>query len=59
MADWILRGAFLARRNYWQTFTKSSTAADSEAAREQVLSLIGSCQGVKRRNIRIDEIRSA
>jgi ribosomal protein L20A (L18A) len=58
MSEWIVRGSFLARRSYWQGFTKSCAAADEKAARETVLSLIGSCHGVKRGNIRIDEVRS-
>ncbi len=49
-------GTFLARRGYWQPFTKEHDAPTPETAREWAYSEIGGCHGVPRRQIRIDAI---
>ncbi len=56
MPRWTVEGAFYARRNYWQTFRKDCDAATDVAARDRVLSEIGSCHHVKRHEIRIDRV---
>jgi ribosomal protein L20A (L18A) len=53
---WSITGRFLARRSYWQTFTKVCEAASAEQAKEWVLSEIGGCHGVKRRVIRVESV---
>jgi ribosomal protein L20A (L18A) len=59
MPTWDVHGAFYARRGYWQPFRKRCEAATDVAAREWILSEIGSCHHVKRHEIRIDEVRAA
>ena len=49
-------GAFLARRSYWQGFTKEHDAPSPEIAREWAYSEIGGCHGVKRHLVRIDSV---
>ncbi len=49
-------GAFLARRAYWQPFTKEHDAPSAAVAREWAYSEIGGCHGVKRQLIRIDSV---
>jgi ribosomal protein L20A (L18A) len=56
MPIYTVRGAFYARRAYWQPFTKRHDAESPEQAREWALSEIGGCHGVKRQRIRIDEV---
>ncbi len=56
MTMWTVHGAFLARRGFWQPFTKSHEAASGEMAREWTLSEIGGCHGVERHRIRIDSV---
>jgi len=53
---WSITGRFLARRSYWQTFTKVCEAPSAERATEWVLSEIGGCHGVKRRGIRVESV---
>lgn len=59
MPKWTVQGSFYARRGYWQPFRKECEAATDAAAREWILSEIGSCHHVKRRQIRIDEVAPA
>jgi ribosomal protein L20A (L18A) len=59
MPTWTIQGSFYARRGYWQPFRKECEAANDAAAREWILSEIGSCHHVKRREIRIDAIDAA
>ncbi len=40
----------------WQAFAKEVAAADSAAAREHLLSILGSQHGVPRRNIEIRDV---
>jgi ribosomal protein L20A (L18A) len=54
-----IRGAFYARRGYWQSFEKNHDASSDSEAREWVLSEIGSCHHVRRNQIRIDAIAPA
>lgn len=56
MPTWTIQGSFYARRGYWQPFRKECEAVSDAAAREWILSEIGSCHHVKRREIRIDAI---
>ncbi len=49
-------GAFLARRGYWQGFSKIHDADSPATAREWALSEIGGCHHVKRHQIRIDSV---
>lgn len=56
MARWAVSGSFLARRDDWQTFTKTCDAASADQAREWALSEIGGCHGVRRRLIRIASV---
>ena len=53
---WTVEGSFYARRNYWQTFRMECEAPSDTAAREWVLSEIGSCHHVKRHQVRISAI---
>jgi ribosomal protein L20A (L18A) len=59
MSTWKIEGAFYARRDYWQPFHKECDAESDAAAREWVLSEIGSCHHVKRHQIRIDQVSDA
>jgi ribosomal protein L20A (L18A) len=59
MPSYTVRGAFYARRGYWQTFTKHHEADNPTSAREWTLSEIGGCHGVKRAGIRIDSVEEA
>jgi ribosomal protein L20A (L18A) len=59
MPKWTVQGSFYARRGYWQPFHKECEAATDAAAREWILSEIGSCHHVKRREIRIDAVAPA
>jgi ribosomal protein L20A (L18A) len=56
MPTWTVQGSFYARRHYWQTFRKECEAASDAAAREWILSEIGSCHHVKRHEIRIEQV---
>ncbi len=56
MSTWKVEGSFYARRGYWQTFRKQCEAASEAAARDWVLSEIGSCHHVKRHEIRIARV---
>ncbi|HXY46294.1 MAG TPA: 50S ribosomal protein L18Ae [Thermoplasmata archaeon] len=56
MPLWTVRGAFYARRGYWQPFTKTHEADDAETARHWALSEIGGCHHVKRHQIRIESV---
>ena len=59
MTRWTVVGAYLARRGYWQTFTKRLEAADAESARAHALSQIGGSHRVPRARIRIDSVVEA
>ena len=56
MPKYRVIGSFLARRGYWQPFSKEHDAPSPETAREWAYSEIGGCHGVPRRRIRIDSI---
>jgi ribosomal protein L20A (L18A) len=56
MSRWAVRGSYLARRDFWQSFTKVREAPDARGARERVLSEIGGCHHVPRTRIRIDSV---
>ena len=56
MPLWTVRGAFYARRGYWQPFAKTHEADDAETARHWALSEIGGCHHVKRHQIRIESV---
>lgn len=56
MPSWTVRGAYYARRGYWQTFTHVFDAASGEAATERAFSHLGGCHGVKRHQVRIDQV---
>jgi ribosomal protein L20A (L18A) len=53
MGRWAVSGSFLARRDDWQTFTKTCDAPGADQAKEWALSMIGGCHRVDRRHIRI------
>ena len=56
MQEFVVRGSFYARRNYWQPFTKRHAAESAAQAREWALAEIGGCHHVKRHMIRIDAV---
>jgi ribosomal protein L20A (L18A) len=56
MVEYSVRGSFRARRGYWQPFVMARAAASEAAAREKVLSELGSCHGVKRALVRIESV---
>ncbi|HLM70947.1 MAG TPA: 50S ribosomal protein L18Ae [Thermoplasmata archaeon] len=56
MVQFKVQGSFYARRNYWQTFTKTHEAESAEVAREWALSEIGGCHHVKRSQVRISTV---
>ncbi len=56
MTLYTVVGAFLARRGYWQPFSKTHDAENPAVAREWALSEIGGCHHVKRQRIRIDSV---
>lgn len=53
MTHWEVQGSFLARRGFWQAFSKRCEAASAEEARHWVLSEIGGCHHIARRLIRV------
>jgi ribosomal protein L20A (L18A) len=59
VSTWKIQGSFYARRGYWQVFTKECEAETDAAAREWVLSEIGSNHHVKRHEIRIVQLSTA
>jgi len=59
MTLWTVRGAFYARRGYWQPFTKEHETDSGEMARHWALSEIGGCHHVKRQQIRIESVTEA
>lgn len=52
MNGYRIRGRFLMGRD-WQSFSKEVAAADEAAAREKLLSTLGSQHGVERRYVEI------
>ncbi len=56
MPEWVVMGAFLARRGHWQVFRKTCEATSADQATEWALSEIGGCHHVSRRNVRIDSV---
>ncbi|HKS60023.1 MAG TPA: 50S ribosomal protein L18Ae [Thermoplasmata archaeon] len=59
MSEWVVRGSFYARRDYWQVFTKRHEAPSAAQAREWALAEIGGCHHVNRQRIRIDSVEEA
>ena len=56
MGRYSVSGSYLARRGFWQTFTKQLEAADAAGARERAVSQLGGCHGVARKLIRIESV---
>ncbi len=56
MKAYRVKGEFLMK-NVWQPFSKEVVGENEEAAREKILSIIGSRHKVKRRFIKIAEIK--
>jgi len=59
MPTWKVSGEFYARRDCWQTFSKTRDAPSAKAAREWALSVIGGCHHLPRRLIRIASVEKA
>ncbi len=59
MPQFVVVGSFLARRGYWQPFSKLHEADSPATAREWALSEIGGCHHVKRQLIRIESVSPA
>lgn len=57
MPRWTVVGSYLARRDYWQTFTKEVEAVSESAAREVALSQLGGSHRVRRQLVRIASVR--
>ena len=55
-SQWTVTGRYLARRGFWQPFTKRCEAEKAEEARERVLSQIGGNHHVPRFQVRIDKV---
>jgi ribosomal protein L20A (L18A) len=51
-----VKGRFLARRGYWQTFTKRLEAASASAAKELAFSAIGGSHHVARHLVTIEAV---
>jgi ribosomal protein L20A (L18A) len=56
LAHFAVIGTFYARRDDWQSFTKTTEAASPEQAREWAMSEIGGCHHVPRTRIRITSV---
>jgi len=56
MKAYRVKGEFLMK-NVWQPFSKEVVGENEEAAKEKILSIIGSRHKVKRRFIKIAEIK--
>ena len=56
MPHFAVTGTFLARRDDWQPFVKTTEAVNPEQAREWALSEIGGCHHVPRTRIRIASV---
>lgn len=56
MKAYRIKGEFLMK-NVWQPFTKEIEGEDEEEAVEKILSIIGSLHKVKRKMIKIEEIK--
>ncbi|MCI4344569.1 MAG: 50S ribosomal protein L18a [Thermoplasmata archaeon] len=53
---YAVKGRFLARRGYWQTFTKRLEATDEHRAKELALSSIGGSHHVGRHLVTIETV---
>jgi len=53
MSQFTVSGSYLARRGYWQNFTKTLEAVDPAGARERAFSQVGGSHHVSRQYIRI------
>jgi ribosomal protein L20A (L18A) len=51
-----VKGRFLARRGYWQTFTKRFEAANAAAATELAFSALGGSHHVARHLVTIEAV---
>lgn len=56
MKVYLMKGIFLMGK-IWQPFSKEVMGNDEEEAKERLLSILGSKHGVKRRMIKIEEIK--
>jgi ribosomal protein L20A (L18A) len=56
VAHFAVTGTFLARRDDWQSFTKTTEADSPDQAKEWALSEIGGCHHVPRTRIRITKV---
>jgi ribosomal protein L20A (L18A) len=59
LSKWTVTGAYLARRDYWQTFSKELEASDAGAARAKAMAQIGGNHHVPRARVRIDSVTGA
>jgi ribosomal protein L20A (L18A) len=58
MKAYEVSGQFMISHRKWQPFTIEVAAADESGAREKTLALMGSRHGLKRRSVRIDDVKS-
>jgi ribosomal protein L20A (L18A) len=58
MKAYEVSGQFMISHRKWQPFTIEVAAADENGAREKTLALMGSRHGLKRRSVRIDDVKS-
>ncbi|MCI4350510.1 MAG: hypothetical protein L3K15_03235 [Thermoplasmata archaeon] len=56
--SFTVKGRFLARRGYWQTFTKRLEAASAAAAKELAFSAIGGSHHVARHLVTIEAVEA-
>jgi ribosomal protein L20A (L18A) len=56
MGRYSVVGSYLARRGFWQSFTKQLEASNAAAAQERAVSQLGGSHGVARRLIRIESV---
>ncbi|MBU0623714.1 MAG: 50S ribosomal protein L18a [Candidatus Thermoplasmatota archaeon] len=58
MKAFEVSGQFMISHRKWQPFAIEVAATDESGAREKTLALMGSRHKVKRRSVRIDDVKS-
>ncbi len=58
MKAFEIKGQFIMSHRRWQSFTIEVASADEKAALEKAMALMGSRHGIKRKFIKIDNVKS-
>jgi large subunit ribosomal protein LX len=58
MKAFEIKGQFIMSHRRWQSFTIEVASADEKAALEKAMALMGSRHGIKRKFIKIENVKS-